>query len=164
MKKAFKILGIGILVVILSGNAIIKNNFKQISAEIFYVDHTMLRLIPIDINLGYTTVNLGAKKMLDKLIEGQDDNRKILRVIPNKKNCMCVDVKDRTAYVNLKHALLDNLSDNRNHELLFLYQIVNSLTSIEGIDTVKFLINGEDKKEFMAGIDMREYFIPDYYI
>ena len=24
--------------------------------------------------------------------------------------------------------------------------------------------DGEDKKEFIAGIDMREYFIPDYYI
>ena len=164
MKKAFKVLGIGILAVVISGNAIIKSNFKPIFAEIYYVDHTMLRLIPIDIDLGYTTVNLGAKKMLNRLIEGQDENRKILRVIPNKNNCMSVDVKDRTAYVNLKHSLLDNLSDNRNHELLFLYQIVNSLTSIEGIDTVKFLIDGEDKKEFIAGIDMREYFIPDYYI
>ncbi len=164
MKKAFKILGIGLLAVIISGNAIIRSNFKPILAEIYYVDHTMLRLIPIDIDLGYTTVNLGAKKMLNKLIEGQDENRKILRVIPDIKNCMSVNIKDRTAYVNLKKELLDNLSDNRNHELLFLYQIVNSLTSIEGIDTVKFLIDGEDKKEFIAGIDMREYFIPDYYI
>ena len=77
---------------------------------------------------------------------------------------MSVRVKNNTAYVNLKDEFIENMPDNKNHELLMLYSIVNSLTSIDGIDTVKFLFEGEEKKETIAGIDMREVFIPDYYM
>ena len=42
--------------------------------------------------------------------------------------------------------------------------IVNSLTSIDGIVKVKFTIDGKPQKNFKGFIDMREAFIPDYYV
>jgi hypothetical protein len=54
--------------------------------------------------------------------------------------------------------------EGRELELLTIYSIVNSLTGIEGISTVRFTINHEITKDFMGYVDMRETFIPDYFM
>ena len=164
MKKIITSISIMVLAFILCGNIFIKREIKNVDAQIYYVDHSMLRLIPININLGKTTKDGAAKEMIDKLIEWRDDNSKILRVIPNKEDCMSVKIKDKTAIVDIKKAFIKNKPENRIHGLLAVYSIVNSLTSIEGIDTVKFFIDGEVDKGFVSGLDMRETFIPDYYL
>lgn len=163
MKKTiFSILIIG-LVVVLCGS-ILKRDIKNTNAQIYYIDHSMLRLIPIDVNLGKVTRERAAKIMAEKLIDGKKENSKILRLIPDEKGCIDVEVKDSTAIVNLKKTLAKNKPENRTHGLLLVYSIVNSLTSIEGIDTVKFLVDGKEEKNYIAGLDMREVFIPDYYM
>lgn len=162
MKKLVFFSGIIFLVLILSGNRIEKHS--DFKTEIYYVDHSMLRLIPVDYNVINSTKEKAAKKIIETIIEGQDYNRKILRVIPDVKNCIGVKIKDRTAYVDLKKDFQINFTENKNHQLLAIYSIVNSLTSIDGVDNVEFLIDGEKKKINYGGIDMREVFIPDYYI
>ena len=166
MKKIVVILAVLAIAVISSGNIV---NFKREDArkmhsKIYYVDRSMHRLIPMDYEIDSGSVNTGAKKIIKKLIEGQDYNPKILRVIPEIESGMSVNVKKGTAYVDLDEQFCKNLPDNKNLELLMLYSIVNSLTSIDGIDTVRFLFDGEVKKEYIGGIDMREFFIPDYYM
>lgn len=162
MKKLIFFAGIVLLVVFLSGNRI--ENNKDFKTEIYYVDHSMLRLIPVDYSIENTTTQKAANKIIEAIIAGQDYNRKILRVVPDIKNCMQVKIKDRTACVDLKKEFLKNFTDNKNQQLLAIYSIVNSLTSIDGVDNVEFLIEGKKKKIYYGGIDMREVFIPDYYI
>ncbi len=164
MKKIIISIAVIILALILCGYILIKGDIKDINAQIYYVDHSMLRLIPIDINLGKKTTKGAAEEMIEKLIEGRDENSKILRVIPFEKKCMSVKIKDKTAIVDIKKTFIKNKPENRIHGLLAIYSIVNSLTSIEGIDTVKFYINGKEDKGFVSGLDMRETFIPDYYL
>lgn len=77
---------------------------------------------------------------------------------------MRVKIKDNTAIVDIKKGFIKNKPGNKTHGLLAVYSIVNSLTSIEEIDTVKFLIDGKVDKGFISGLDMRETFIPDYYL
>lgn len=165
MKKIAIILGLLTSVILISGNMTNeKKAAKKLDADIYYVDSSMLRLIPMDYDVGYTTQTKAAQKVLQKLIEGEDCNRRILRLLPKDKKCMAVNVKKNTAYVNLKKSFIENIPDNKNQEILMLYSIVNSLTSIDGIDTVKFLFDGEERKTSIGGIDMREVFIPDYYV
>lgn len=164
MKKIITSILIIILALILCGNIIIKRDIKNINAKIYYVDHTMLRLIPVSVDIQNTTTKGAAKEMIKMLIEGKDKNSKILRVIPNKDDCMSVTIKDDTAIVDLKESFIKNKPTNKIHGLLAVYQIVNSLTSINGIDTVKFHIDGKEDKGFVSGLDMRETFIPDYYL
>lgn len=164
MKKIITSILIIILALILCGNIFIKRDTKNISAKIYYVDHTMLRLIPVNIDIQNTTTKGAAKEMINMLIEGKDRNSKILRVLPSEEKCMSVTVKDNIAIVDLKENFIKNKPTNRIHGLLAIYQIVNSLTSISGIDTVKFYIDGKEDKGFVQGLDMRETFIPDYYL
>ncbi len=164
MKKIITSIFIIALALILCGNILVKRDIKNINAQIYYVDHSMLRLIPINLSLGKTTTKNAANLIVDKLIEGNDKNPKILRVIPSEDKCMSVKLKDKTAIVNLKKDFIKNKPENKIHGLLAVYSIVNSLTSIEGIDTVQFHIDGKKDKGFVSGLDMRETFIPDYYL
>ena len=165
MKKIAVIPGILAAAIIISGNVPPeKKTAKKLNAEIYYVDSSMQRLIPVDMDIGCTTQTKAAQKVINKLIEGEDYNRRILRLLPKDKKCMSVKVKENTAYVNLTERFTENIPENKNQEILMLYSIVNSLTSIDGIDTVKFLFDGEERKTYIGGIDMREVFIPDYYV
>ena len=164
MKKIMTSLSIIVLALVLCGNILIKKETKDFSAHIYYVDHSMLRLIPVNTSFEKTTKEKAAKQMIKKLIEGQDKNPKILRIIPKKENCIEVKIKDNRVIVNFKKEFIKNKPENKIHGLLAIYSIVNSLTSIEGIDTVTFLIDGKSEKGFVHGLDMRETFIPDYYM
>lgn len=164
MKKIVFSTLIMLLAVVLCGSILIKRDIKNINAKIYYIDHSMLRLVPIDINMGKISKERAAKLMIEKLIEGKDENPKILRVIPDEKKCISVEVRDRTANVNFKKSFIKNKPANKTHGILMIYSIVNSLTSIDGIDTVKFYVDGKAEKNFISGLDMREVFIPDYYM
>ena len=164
MKKIMTSLSIIVLALVLCGNILIKKETKDFSAHIYYVDHSMLRLIPVNTSFEKTTKEKAAKQMIKKLIEGQDKNPKILRIIPKKENCIEVKIKDNRVIVNFKKEFIKNKPENKIHGLLAIYSIVNSLTSIEGSDTVNFLIDGKSEKGFVHGLDMRLTFIPDYYM
>ncbi len=164
MKKIITSFLIIALALILCGYILSNRDTKNINAQIYYVDRSMLRLIPINLGLGKTTTKKAAEQMVEKLIEGKDENSKIFRVIPFEKDCMSVKLKNKTAIVNLKKSFIKNKPENKIHGLLAVYSIVNSLTSIEGIDTVQFIIDGKEDKGFVSGLDMRETFIPDYYL
>ena len=164
MKKMVIILCLIITVIALSGNYFISETSEDHDAQIYYVDHSMLRLVPVDYNITDSTVQKACEKIIDKIIDGEDYNSSILRVVPKIKNGMNVKVNDEIAYVNLNNEFVDNIPDNNIHEILMVYSIVNSLTSLKDVNMVKFLFNGEEKREYIGGMDMREIFIPDYYI
>ena len=164
MKKILTSIIIVILTIVLCGYILLNRDIKVISAQIYYVDHSMLRLIPINLSFEKTTTKKAANKIVEKLIEGNDKNSKILRVIPHEEGCMSVKLDGNTAIVDLKNSFIKNKPENKIHGLLAVYSIVNSLTSIEGIDTVQFYINGKEDKGFIRDLDMRETFIPDYYL
>lgn len=132
------------------------------TVDIYYIDSDMLRLVPVDMPIKKMSAQKGAEFVLKKLIEGVDENPKIRRLIPKIKDCLTVKVENETAIINLTQAMIDAPFEGRNLEVLAIYQIVNSITSVEGITTVKFTINGERRENFKGFLDMRETFIPDY--
>lgn len=165
MKKTGYVLALLAAVIFLAGTGSARrSSISDTAAELYFVDSTMLRLIPTDYDTGRVSVQRACERVIAELIKGRDENPKILRLIPNIKNGMSVRVKGETAVVNLSGELVKQHSPLRQHELLTIYSIVNSLTSIDGINTVEFTIDGEKTKDFKGFVDMRETFIPDYYI
>lgn len=137
---------------------------EMTDVKLYFVDAGMMRLVPIRTTLYKTDKAHEAKAVLNALIAGRDNNPKIRRMIPDIKKCMTVRIRENTAYVNITQKMIDAHPDGRDAEMLTVYQIVNSLTCIDGIANVKFTINGSTQKEFMGYLDMRETFIPDYLI
>ena len=167
MKKSyiFKIIIFSFILIVSFGiifaNA--NNSPSMVGVKIYFIDSEMCRLLPVRIYIADSTPQKKAERVIDELINGRDDNPKIRRTIPKLKNCMRVKVKDSTAYVNLTEEMQKAHPDGRDSELLTVYSIVNSLTEIEGISTVRFTVCGKTQKDFMGHVDMRETFIPDYF-
>ena len=148
------------------GTVVISQNTHTETAEVklYYVDAQMLRLIPVKTQIPQMSTQKMAQRVVDELVEGYDDNPKIKRIIPNVKHGIKVKVLDRIAYVDLKQELVDKHPEGRDLELLTVYSIVNSLTGLDGIVNVRFTIDGKRQKDFKGYIDMRETFIPYYFI
>ena len=132
--------------------------------KLYFVDAEMLRLIPISTTIPKTSTQKMAQYVVDELIEGRNDNPKIRRLIPKEKRCMTVKVKDTIAYVDIKKSMVEGQPEGRDLEMLTVYSIVNSLTGLDGIVNVRFTIDGKTQKDFKGYLDMRETFIPDYFI
>lgn len=125
-------------------------------ANIFYVDADITRLLPYETEISDTDVQHKAEIVISKLIEGRDDNEKIRRLIPKRKDCITVRTEANIAYVDLDSAIAEELPKSRDIEKLVIYQIVNSLTDIRGLRFVRFTVDGEIRKDFMGYYDMRE--------
>ena len=129
--------------------------------QVYFVDRQMHKLIPTFISPEKTTEQT-AEKIIYEIISGRDNNSGILRIVPNIENSISVKVSGEIAYVDISGTILQNLNKSRDTETLFVYQIVNSLVSIEGIKYVSFTINGETGKDFLGFLDMRGLFTADY--
>ncbi|WP_352420092.1 GerMN domain-containing protein [Proteiniborus sp.] len=96
------------------------------------------------------TVNLENRKLetvvIDELLKGTD-NDEFRNVIPNGVKLLSINIQDSIAYVNFNKALI-NEKVEEVEEALIIYSIVNSLTSIEDIDKVQILIEGEKREKF----------------
>lgn len=160
MKRIIFILSLTIITTIISVSSF--GTSDLVGVRLYFTDSQILKLLPRRIQIPKLDTEEQAKYVLKLLIEGDDENLKIKRTIPDIKDCMSVYVKNEIAYVDIKQSAIENHTDGRDIELLTVYSIVNSLTSIEGIHNVRFTISGKKQKAFMGYLDMRETFIPDY--
>ncbi|WP_053954901.1 GerMN domain-containing protein [Inediibacterium massiliense] len=69
-----------------------------------------------------------------------------------------VEIKDKTAYVNLSSK---NLNGGSLQELFVIGQVVYSLTSVEDIKEVQFLVDGEKTDTLMGHYDTSTPFTKD---
>lgn len=141
-----------------------KPNRLRTEATLYFVDARMMRLIPVKTEVAPGGTDDMARRVLDKLIAGRDDNPKIRRLIPAKKHCMSVEVREGIAYVDIKKDMLENHPEGRELEMLTVYSVVNTLTALDGITNVRFTIDGQVRKDFMGYLDMRETFAADYMV
>ena len=163
MKKLFSF----ILVCLIVAGFFIYNSgrFTPVSSssgcQVYFVDRQMHKLIPTFISPEKTTEQT-AEKILSEIISGRDNNSGILRIVPNIEDSISVKVSGEIAYVNLSGTILQNLNKSRDTETLLVYQIVNSLVSVDGIEYVSFTIDDEIRKDFLGFLDMRGLFTADY--
>ena len=96
--------------------------------------------------------------VLSELIKGPV--RETLKAtIPPETKVLDLKIVDRVCYVDLNSDFVLRHSGGTSEELLTIYSIVNSLTSLDGIDKVQFLIEGEKQTSFKdASIDFSVQF------
>ena len=132
--------------------------------SLFFVDRQMMRLVESDFYIYESTPEDKARMVVSELINGRDENDMVRRMLPDSRDAIDVTVSGGIAYVDINEKYMEFYEKGKIQEQLIVYQIVNSLSSVEGISRVKFLFDGEEKKEFVGEIDMREAFVPDYNI
>ena len=117
-----------------------------------------MRLLPYECEIIDATAQDMANAVIEKIIEGRDDDYDIRRVIPKMDKILTVFVRDTVAYVNISSRIKEEMKHREEDEKLFIYQIVNSLTSLKGIRFVRFTLDGAIHKDFLGFYDMRDTF------
>ncbi len=136
---------------------------RTMSAKLYFVDAELFRLIPVSVNVTADTDDEAAQALLNELIAGRDSNKSIRRIMPNIDGALTVHIRSQIAYVDISQEFADEHPADRDSEILTVYSIVNTLTSLKSVTNVRFTIAGERRRDFKGAIDMRETFIPDYF-
>jgi len=69
-----------------------------------------------------------------------------------------VKIEGRTAIVDMTKEFVDNHPGGKEAEEMTIYSVVNTLTELKDIETVKFLINGKEQKEFKGNFRLDNAF------
>lgn len=85
--------------------------------------------------------------VVNELIKGPEDTT-LKPVLASDTKLTSVEVTEGTAYINMTQGFIDKHKGTPEKESLAVYAIVNSVTAIEGIDNVQFLIDGKKVQGF----------------
>lgn len=89
-----------------------------------------------------------ASVLVKELIKGPS-NSQLKATIPEGASLRSpVKIEGRTAIVDMTKEFIDNHPGGKEAEEMTIFSIVNTLTELKDIETVKFLINGKEQKEF----------------
>ena len=113
----------------------------KLKLEIRYVDSTDIK---------DSTSNM-ATAIVNELIKGPSDERLFKRTVPAEAKLLSpVSIKNKVATVDFSKEFKTKHPGGKDAEKMTIYSIVNSLTELEEIEKVRFLIEGKEQKEFMG--------------
>lgn len=92
--------------------------------------------------------------VVDEIIKGPTTAGNI-SVIPQGVKVLSVETKNRVCFVNLSKEFVEKFTGGSTVETLTIYSIVNSLTELDTVGSVQFLIEGE-KKDTLSHIAINE--------
>lgn len=81
------------------------------------------------------------------LLEGPQ-NRDLSRVLPEDFQINFVRMENGICYVNISAASLETLPEDENRQRMMLYSLTDSLYSIESIEELRLLVDGEEMTHF----------------
>ena len=97
--------------------------------------------------------------LINMLIAGPE-NQKLESAIPEGTKVNSCNLKGNILYIDLSKEFIDNAPSGIEEESMIVYSIVNTLTELNEIFGIKFLINGEENLQFKDGkINFKEIFV-----
>lgn len=96
--------------------------------------------------------NKSVEEVIVEELQKQPEDESLTTIV-DKITILGVETRDRTAYVDISG---ENLSGGSLEEALILQQIVLSLTELENVDQVQFLVDGNKRESLMGHIIIDE--------
>lgn len=92
-----------------------------------------------------------ASTVINELIKGPSDDVAFKRTVPAEAKLHSpVSIKGKVATVDMSKEFKTKHPGGKDAEKMTIFSIVNSLTELEGIEKVKFVIDGKEQKEYMG--------------
>lgn len=91
-----------------------------------------------------------------KALLGGPKNTSLFNPIPPSTRLNAVFQDQEVVYVDLSEEMMRNQSGGTSQELLSVYAIVDTLTALPGIKTVKILINGKEELTLCGHVDISQ--------
>lgn len=92
-------------------------------------------------------VNEPYRKLMELLMQGPQ-NTGLTKTIPDGTRVNKAEVKGDTLYLDLSKEFVENHEGGETKESATIYSIVNTMTNLTEVNSVKILIEGEENKAF----------------
>ena len=87
------------------------------------------------------------KKLMELLMEGPQ-NSSLTKTIPDGTKINNIELKGDTLYIDFSKEFIDSHVGGENMESATIYSIVNTMTNLTEVNSIKILIEGEENKAF----------------
>lgn len=151
---------IGQLVDYIPAEEITQEQLRRTIVSLYFSNKETQILIPeartIDVK---ELVKQPYETLLKLLIEGPKDE-KLERTIPEGTKINKVELKDKILYIDFSEEFVNNHIGGVEAESNTIYSIVNTLTQLNEIESIKILINGQENQAFADNqIKFNEIFV-----
>ena len=114
---------------------------ETVTLIVYFADDTASHLVPVErtiVKRAATTEEL----VIGELIKGTDQEG-LSKTIPDGTQLLSVETVETVAYVNFSKEFQTNHWGGSAGETMTLMSVVNSLTELDGVDSVQFLLEGK---------------------
>lgn len=127
---------------------------KEVTKQkvLYFADKESKLLVPVEYEIPRNVDEQIEKTILNLLIKGPTDEN-LVSLIPVETKVKNVYTSDGVCYVDLSEDFITKHMGGSSAEMLTIYSIVNTLTELDNINKVQFLIEGTKRPEFKGHID-----------
>lgn len=125
-----------------------EEQMRQTIVSLYFYNESTQSLVPegrlIDVK---ELVDNPYKKLMELLMEGPQ-NSSLSKTIPDGTKINSIELKGDTLYIDFSKEFIDNHTGGEEQESATIYSIVNTMTNLTEVNSVKILIDGEENKAF----------------
>lgn len=135
------------------------NSFQHATLDLYFANMEGDGLVKETQEVYYNSNISMEKLVVEHLILGPK-KEEAQKTIPDQTKLINIAVVDGACYVNL-----DENFRNQNYEIqepVVVYSIVDSLASLDNIDTVQISVNGDTSGKYRDDLDLSQMYQPDY--
>ena len=123
------------------------NTSETVEATLYFADRQTKQLVPEKRNIKVSDQLPLAHYVINELIKGAQEEGHG-NVLSADTPLISVNITDSICFVNFEKSFISKNSGSENKELLAVYSVVNSLTELNNIARVQFLIDGKKMDMF----------------
>ncbi len=116
--------------------------------SLYYLDEQATTLKKEDRLVDVKSLVNNPYETLFNLLKEKPKAENLKSAIPDGTIFQKAELKNGTLYLDLSKEFIDNHPGGKNEELQTIYSIVNTLSELIEVNSVKFLINGEENLKF----------------
>lgn len=131
--------------------------------KLYFSSPDGLNLVPETREIVISDKETAEQLVVKELLKGPS-NDKTTKTIPVEAKILSVETKEGICLVNFSQEFITKHSGGAAAEALTIYSVVNSLTELDGVDKVQFLIEGQKNESFIHMIFNEPFTRDDSYI
>ena len=124
------------------------DTMRQTIATLYYQNKETKELMPEGRMIDSKTLLTDPYATLITLLIEGPKNEKLQTVIPEGTRVIKAELKGDIVYLDLSKEFIDNHKGGQEAENMTVYAIVNTLTQLNEVNSVKILINGREDQAF----------------
>ena len=116
--------------------------------KLYFADNDLIALVPEGREITVSQNETTEMKIVKELIKGPEKNG-LYKSIPSETKIISIETKEGVCFVNLSQDFISKNSGSISTQTLSVYSMVNSLTELDTVTKVQFLIEGQKVESFI---------------